>query len=869
MYTQCPECHIAFRVTVQVLQQAGGRVQCGGCNNPFNAVDYLSDEPPTSDAEQDLDSIVSPVVSEAMAIEVDEYSEDGSTDDTGENDSAPSFEERNTQLLKALDELAGPEEELRIEDTGVEWRVVGQGQELADEAVEKAVPTREQRYDDSTPLPDDFGEEDHDDSSTAPTSWSSSSDSADKESEELPLLEDAQVDLTLDDPDEWLDLLDDVLDQQTLASGDDDMATVAEQRELLNDTSNAALRMEAEEELAAIHNELSSTPEPFAATAENVNTPGEEDLEEIELASAAKESIAVAGDPVTGDEKDADDQPDLVNPEQARPGDDSDTGAGVEDAFGTDADADDPEENSMENDADSVHLQEYPSGDDAGAIDVEEYAQEADVSAVDMKNDDVDAIDAEINPPDDAADATEPEADQLEEDVLQDDVNRIDLEENLWDADAIEAEVAELEVKEGTVDPQEDVPEEHEDAVDLEEEALAEDSEEDLFSVAEHDELADEDREATQTSEDEPADDRQATENSAGDPADIDLEISDVDDADGSNKDGEDEDLLTDDFRSQIALIEDSLADELLEGDESAQDSDGDETVIAETEVEEHEIEKELSTPSEQASFTDESTPKSTDHTLDSQIHDDMRRAMEDDQFAATMVGEDGSPMIETIIMEGDFVRGSIERAPDDAETNLPGDLEEPKSLIDTYVLSRRRTSGTRFLGTPGRGTAAGIVILLLVLAGQYIHSSREYLATLGMFNQTIGPVYRALGRPVTPAWDIKGWQFETTNGSTDEDEQLLTIYSSVSNRSSRALPYPLVYVSLTDRWEEIIGSRVLEPSEYLAGNPDPSKPVAPGNKFTAVISIATPPAEVTGFKLNVCYRVGPGQLSCAIEDFK
>ena len=163
----------------------------------------------------------------------------------------------------------------------------------------------------------------------------------------------------------------------------------------------------------------------------------------------------------------------------------------------------------------------------------------------------------------------------------------------------------------------------------------------------------------------------------------------------------------------------------------------------------------------------------------------------------------------------------------------------------------------------------ASALLLFVILAAQYIHTSRGFLATYGSFNQTIGPVYRVMGSPVTPAWDIKGWQFETTNGTTDESEKLLTIYSRISNRSEQALPFPLVHVSLTDRLEEIVGSRVLGPKEYLAGNQNPRKPVAAGAKFTAVIVLATPSAEVTGFKLNVCYRLSPGRLSCAIEDFK
>ena len=125
------------------------------------------------------------------------------------------------------------------------------------------------------------------------------------------------------------------------------------------------------------------------------------------------------------------------------------------------------------------------------------------------------------------------------------------------------------------------------------------------------------------------------------------------------------------------------------------------------------------------------------------------------------------------------------------------------------------------------------------------------------------------LGSPITPDWDIKGWQFEATNGSTDVNGENLTILSRIVNQSDQSLPYPLIHVSLTDRWEEIIGSRVLEPNEYLIGDSDPSRPLAPDERFTAVINIENPSVDATGFKLNVCYRVVPGEVRCAIEDFK
>ena len=222
------------------------------------------------------------------------------------------------------------------------------------------------------------------------------------------------------------------------------------------------------------------------------------------------------------------------------------------------------------------------------------------------------------------------------------------------------------------------------------------------------------------------------------------------------------------------------------------------------------------------------------------------------------------NPLVETIIMEGDSVHD--ERNKPAKPTGL-GDLGfgEQKRKGPNIPLrgGRRDTDPKRY------ESIAAAIFLVLILTFQIIHNSREALATAPVFENTIAPVYRLVGSPVTPAWDIKGWRFEATKGSTDENDRVLTIYSRVGNKSQQALPYPLVHVSLTDRFEEIIGSRVLEPTEYLAQNTDPRLAVQPGDTFNAVIVIDSPSAEATGFKLNVCYRLENWQLRCAIEDFK
>ena len=100
MYTQCPECSTAFRVTADVLKQAAGKVRCGGCGNAFNALEYLSESmperQPAKPAEEDLPEL---------------------KPEPPPNDGAPVSisAEQSAALLKTLDELAGSD--IRIEDT--------------------------------------------------------------------------------------------------------------------------------------------------------------------------------------------------------------------------------------------------------------------------------------------------------------------------------------------------------------------------------------------------------------------------------------------------------------------------------------------------------------------------------------------------------------------------------------------------------------------------------------------------------------------------------------------------------------------------------------------------------------------------------
>ena len=126
MYTQCPECGTAFRVTAEVLRQAAGRVRCGGCGNAFNALDFLSEDKPAAPVPPVHEDGPAGEATEPPRLEADEPPETISA-------------ERSAALLKTLDELAGSD--IRIEDTGIEWRVLdADDEEEAPQALEDGTP---------------------------------------------------------------------------------------------------------------------------------------------------------------------------------------------------------------------------------------------------------------------------------------------------------------------------------------------------------------------------------------------------------------------------------------------------------------------------------------------------------------------------------------------------------------------------------------------------------------------------------------------------------------------------------------------------------------------------------------------------------
>src|SRR5690606_16825596 len=117
------------------------------------------------------------------------------------------------------------------------------------------------------------------------------------------------------------------------------------------------------------------------------------------------------------------------------------------------------------------------------------------------------------------------------------------------------------------------------------------------------------------------------------------------------------------------------------------------------------------------------------------------------------------------------------ERRSGTRKSGAPDAPNDEDDILDTYVKSPGLVrGGRRRTDPPSYRVIAGVAALALVLAAQVVHAYRDALATYPVFDRTIGSVYRLLGEPLNPDWNIKEWQFEATSGRTDEADDVLTI---------------------------------------------------------------------------------------------
>lgn len=898
MFTQCPDCGTAFRVTADVLKQAAGKVRCGGCGHAFNALMYLSETRPESKPKDDVDEALPELIPEPPA---------GDEPEPPRKISAA----QSAALLKTLDQLAG--EDIQLEDTGVEWRLMSADDEEAD-----------------NDSPDDDTEDDE--LLSAGGYEVEESESVDNDVLNMEVDEDvgdAFTDTSVNDPS-----VNEVFagSETPVDSALFEDAGAAHIDEVLNDAptpvdqflTQTPNHVEAEEVFAdAVEKPDLDEEEVFAGNA------GAADLEASE--------IFATPEPVRADELRFDDNtglPDNFDFDNITAADAPADAVENEQAFTEDAVADD--DLSAQADAELERFEaSFETGDEDewGELLEEvlpEVALASDAPVSDDAADDLNATGAAEWLADDTPAAPDGEAGEA---LAQDAVAEEATDDGGLDDDAHEGE----EIPEPVAAIADAIPDERPMTLAEELAALPDD-----YDDADDEPDAIDAGAAAAPAEPAAAEDVPGIDLSGiyALTPDTPLELAVEAEPAAGEAPGEPEEAAPNEAEGAAVAADETANHDPEDAEpELALDNTDEPSIVLDKSLDgipgsTSELEFELVKAQQMAESDAEPgiehvvpPPTEEEQTVNMLIDEDLMRLAipDDDGMASTIVfegksarrkvedsGEHPAPEtedepeepsvepaadttgFESIIMEGDYVHTKLEQERLAAEAEARGDnAEDLSAMIAANAAAAQENSGGRSRRRH-YGIVAGIVVLVLLLAGQFVHQSRASLATIPAVGNTIGPLYRAVGAPISPEWDVKGWRFDKSSASTNPNGlaaklagtpepasdtgaaadvatggSVLTIYSLLSNKSDTALPYPLISVSLLDRFEEPVGSKVYGPNEYLKGNVDASRLIAAGENFEAVIAIASPSANLDNFKLNACYRQSNGQLRCAFEDFK
>lgn len=147
----------------------------------------------------------------------------------------------------------------------------------------------------------------------------------------------------------------------------------------------------------------------------------------------------------------------------------------------------------------------------------------------------------------------------------------------------------------------------------------------------------------------------------------------------------------------------------------------------------------------------------------------------------------------------------------------------------------------------------AAVVLLALGLAAQLVHYNREALAESPLVGPALAAVYARLGAPLEPHWNLAAYDVRQWGAQSEEAAGTLRLRASIVNRAPRAQPFPLLRVTLEDRFGAHVGRREFTPAEYLPGRSAPRELLTAGARADADLSLADPGNQAVGFELDVC----------------
>jgi len=154
-------------------------------------------------------------------------------------------------------------------------------------------------------------------------------------------------------------------------------------------------------------------------------------------------------------------------------------------------------------------------------------------------------------------------------------------------------------------------------------------------------------------------------------------------------------------------------------------------------------------------------------------------------------------------------------------------------------------------------------LLLALLLGAQIIHRNREWFTAHIPADSRLRSVYSSLGVALPAPANLSAYQLRQWGVTGDPGAKgTLRVRASILNTAAQLQPYPLLRVTLANRFGSRIGARDFEPAEYL-GKPT-VRMLAPGERVDATLDILDPGKDAEGFEIDVCLRGADQKIACA-----
>jgi predicted Zn finger-like uncharacterized protein len=262
-----------------------------------------------------------------------------------------------------------------------------------------------------------------------------------------------------------------------------------------------------------------------------------------------------------------------------------------------------------------------------------------------------------------------------------------------------------------------------------------------------------------------------------------------------------------------------------------------------------------------------------------------------------------GTGTYETIVLEGDGFLQTEELLPEqtiDAEIaavsrqlaaahgrpqagDAPAEVVAPLSRenepdanadADAQAMAAAIAEAVAQLGPPepprprhGALWATAAVLLVLLLAGQAVHHWRNQLATVPALSAPLTRLYGALGKSLTPEWELGAYDVRQLGASADStDNRAIHVRLSLANRGHAPQGLPLVRLTLIDRYGKPLSAGELTPAQYLPPAQHGLVLIAPDQRIDTDVSVVDATQQASSFELDVCLPRPGGGLRCGVD---